>query len=183
MTIPRAPTVAHPLAPLLAVVTLLGAGSCSGVSSRPIEGDGGSPASADEILAFQEDGVARTAFAAAVATLVVGSRGQLFNLQAAQRDEKAALTITIARNPGPITAGSYSCGPTAAILHSSFSPAVTHSGAVAGGSCTITLTAVGARDRERVTGTFSGVLVSSSGSTKTIAAGQFSLPLTIVMAP
>ena len=46
-------------------------------------------------------------------------------------------------------------------------------------SCTVSVSALGAADGERATGTFSAVLTKTAGGTKAITAGVFDLPLNV----
>ena len=161
---------------------------CGGVSSTPITdagagADTGGELPAEEQLAFRDDGAATQTFSVTIASLVTGSRGQLFNLQSLSSDGKSSLSINIARNPGPVTLGDYSCGPTVALVFSTFSPGASYSGTGEGGSCLITISALGTREGEGVAGRFSGTLVSGTGARRTLSEGRFALPVTVVAAP
>jgi hypothetical protein len=156
-----------------------GCGSSGGGTSTDGGGSGGSSGGppGNGTISWQDDGVAhQTAFA--TASLVTASGLQLLQIAGG---EGSGIGIAFGVSAMPtIQLGTFQCGPAAGGGYPITSFSYTADGvAPLYQSCTVSITALGAADGERATGTFSAVLSKMAGGTKAITAGVFNAPLNV----
>jgi hypothetical protein len=161
----------------LTVAPLLGAGCGSGGSGTSRDGSGGDGSSGSGTLSWQDDGAAHaTTFG--TASLVTSSGLQILQVAGG---EASGIGIAFGVSAKPaVGLGTFQCGLGTAAGYPITSFSYTAPGVDAlYQSCTVSVTALGAADGERATGSFSAVLTKTAGGTKAITGGVFDLPLNV----
>jgi hypothetical protein len=153
-----------------------GAGGSGGASGTG--GAGGSIVPPEmAVLSFKDNGEPQTSGARSTsAETAMAPTGQVLSIMSTYGNASGSLGITIIKNPPPLAAGRYDCGPLV-FMALSVSSAEGYTSQAAGASCTVTLTQVGARSGDKVVGTFSGKLRSPAGMMRSLDEGRFDLTL------
>ena len=151
-----------------------GCGSTGGGASAN-GGGGGTPGNGT--ISWEDDAVAHeTAFA--TASLVTSSGIRLLQVAGGEAGG-IGIAFGVAGKP-TIDLGAFQCGPAAGGGYPITSFSYTANGVdPLFQSCTVSVTALGAADGDRASGTFSAVLTKTAGGTKAITAGVFNVPLNV----